>query len=345
MSELLVQLHSIGYTKYIGFVVKFPCATVDLHKLESVYDEMKQDLISWSSKCDKFRTKCAHLNYFTSEQLLYLQKELATLDLDCDTCECSVKLLTLLQSVNPKVNREVVLCSLKNAKESTQLHDQTLPKQGLSIIPQRTLLSEQRLQSLTPYQMELCKELQRDSGFKMGLLIRGLGEISCDTTDSPVNILRKWCKDVERNNNSDDTSPYIKLTTFQKKLVDMLEAEGISRAAIFNGLLEKNIREDPKDDLHLWCTANEFEHTDDEDNDTEDDVDTTDTPTFAPCVDENHPLVIQLLEDDAGYTLETAIRSVLACGESATFDSVQSAACLIAEGMEVDVQQLPTKTW
>ena len=350
MSELLVQLHSIGYTKYIGFVVKFRCATVELSKLESVYEEMKHDFTFWSSKCDNFRNKCSQLNYFTSEQLLYLQKELAAVNLGDDTCQCSVKLLTLLQSVNPNVDSKVVLQSLRNAKESTQIHDHQLQQQGLSIIHKKSLLSEQRLQNLTPYQMEVCKELKKDSGFKMRLLIRGLGEISAETTDSPINILRKWCKHVEKDKSGDDPSPNVQLTAFQKKLVSELEQENISKATIINGLLAKKIKDDPKDILRYWCIANEYEHDGDEEYDTDEDTDsdTVDsaTPSLAPNIDENHPLVIQLLEDDAGYTLETAIKSVLACGEKATFESVQRAAYLISEGMEAEAQPLPTKeTW
>lgn len=350
MSELLVQLHSIGYTKYIGFVVKFRCATVELSKLESVYEEMKHDFTFWSSKCDKIRNKCSQLNYFTSEQLLYLQKELAAVSLDSDTCQCSVKLLTLLQSVNPKVDSKVVLQSLRNAKETVQIHDHELHHQRLSIIHKKSLLSEQRLQNLTPYQIELCKELKKDSGFKMRLLIRGLGEISAETTDSPISILRKWCKHVDKNDSGDDPSPNVQLTTFQKKLVNELEQEQISKATIINGLLAKKIKEDPKDILRFWCTENEYEHDGNEECDTDEDLDSDSadlaTPSHAPNVDANHPLVIQLLEDDTGYTLETAIKSVLACGENATFESVQEAAYLISEGMEADAQPLPTKeTW
>ena len=349
MSELLVQLHSIGYTKYIGFVVKFRCATVELLKLESVYEEMKHDFIFWSNKCDKFRNKCSQLNYFTSEQLLHLQKELGAVNLDDDTCQCSVKLLMLLQSVNPKVDSKVVLQSLKNAKESTQIHDHTLHQQGLSIVHKKSLLSEQRLQNLTPYQMELCKELKKDSGFKIGLLIRGLGEISAETTDSPINILRKWCRHLKKDKSSDDPSPNVQLTAFQKKLVNELEQEQISKTTIINGLLAKNIKEDPKDILRLWCTANEYEHDGDEEYDTDEEMDSdvvdSATPSLTPNVDENHPLVIQLI-DDVGYNLETAIKSVLACGENATFESVQRAACLISEGMEANDQPVPTKkTW
>ena len=346
ISELLVQLHSIGYTKYIGFVVKFRCSTVELQKLESVYEEMKQDFTFWSSKCDKFRNKCSQLNYFTSEQLLYLQKELAAINLDLDTLQCSVKLLTLLQSLNPNVDSKIVLCSMKNAKESMQL--QQLPNSNPSIFPQKSLLSQQRLQNLTQYQRKLCKELKEDAGFKMGLVIRGLGEVAAVTTDSPLNILRQWCISMDKEKCEDASSAIMQLNKFQKELVEALEKEQYPKAVIVNGLFTKNIKENPKDILYKWCIANESEVGEDDEDipQEESDVNDRETPSLSTVIDDKHPLVIQLLKDDAGYTLETAIKSVSACGENATIESVQKAASLISDGIEVSVEPLTVrKTW
>lgn len=342
MSELLVQLHSIGYTKYIGFVVKFRCATVDLQKLESVYEDMKHDLTIWRNKCDRIRTKYPQLNYFTSEQLLYLQKELAALNLVSDNCECPIKLLTLLQSVNLKVNSEFVLYSMKNAKDSIQ--DLVSPLQlESSIQPQKSLLFEQRLHNLTPYQLELCKELKKSSGFTMGLLIKGLSEISVVTDDSPINSLREWCSVNAVSDDSGSTSS-AELSNFQQNLVAQLEAENISKVLIINGLITNKIKDDPKDLLYKWCITNESEQSDDEDDFMDEDTDAVvESTSLSSVVDDKHPLVLQLIEE---YNLETAIKAVRACEENATIESVRKAASLISDGMEVEVQSSSTsKTW
>lgn len=106
IAEVLIQLQQHGHSQYVGWVLKFPCNLPDtVDKLTKILKKMTKDLEDWQKKVDKAREKFYCLNYYTTQQLLMLRKELHHIR---NSDDINADALCLLQSISINVTADLI---------------------------------------------------------------------------------------------------------------------------------------------------------------------------------------------------------------------------------------------
>ena len=334
IAEILVDLHRSGHTKYIGFKLSFPCISASLMKLESLRNSMNADYSHWKKKVERSRWKNYSLNHFTTKQLLFLREELAQLKAS-EQHTPSLELLTLLQSVLCKVNKQKIRRSLENVKRPQ------FEVKRRAVEPSLAMASLRNTQ-LTAYEQELCKELKAE-GYQEQLVTQGISELNMDTKTSPMDKLVEWCK-VNKDHGQDFEQHDGSLTSYQKKLCNAVleELKTVPINDIHAGLHILRIRDNPIVVLRQWCMNNEYEHK----KTSEPELDQTVTDERYSEFEEDetpieeHPNVITLVKVDK-YDRLTAIKAVKQCGRNASIDIARQAALAVSIGTYQD----PRRSW
>ena len=119
IAEALVSLQKLGNTAYIRRSIRFNCFNIEVKQLKEELQKMEEDLREWQQDIGHNRRKYYHLNYYTSEQLLLLRKELGKLNED-STAELNVQVLYLLQSVCSCPTKVRILGALQKVEKTKQ---------------------------------------------------------------------------------------------------------------------------------------------------------------------------------------------------------------------------------
>ena len=136
IANLYLDLQRAGEITYSSEYLRFRCALYDKEQLEAkvVHPEFHEDsareivsdlqeyirqldarLIDWNKSVDDTREKYYELNYFTTLQLLDLQKEFDRLSPPTDTASpVKPSILMLLKSISPGISSSVVSDSLNH---------------------------------------------------------------------------------------------------------------------------------------------------------------------------------------------------------------------------------------
>ena len=97
--------------KYTGWVLQVPCATSRtlIGELQKLAKQMEEELREWKEVVKNRREEFYELNYYTTQQLLKLRKELGGLKgVDQATATVHRNILALLHSISPAVNSSIV---------------------------------------------------------------------------------------------------------------------------------------------------------------------------------------------------------------------------------------------
>ena len=116
----LQQLQLAGHTKYISWSLIFPCSTVSTDMLANQATSMEKKLNDTLSLIDKQRHKFHALNYFTTQQLLRIRRELGNLK-QKKAAEVTPQLLSLLTSFSLEITADDIkdiICTLFNEQEA-----------------------------------------------------------------------------------------------------------------------------------------------------------------------------------------------------------------------------------
>ena len=118
IAQLLFSLQRAGNVKYLYFTVKFDFAKITVDELEKLVKIMTNDYELWQRLLGNYRKNYQYLNYFTSEQILFLRHELAKLSLDSEltiNSPLDSELIALLQLVTPLPTTQAVQHAVKHA--------------------------------------------------------------------------------------------------------------------------------------------------------------------------------------------------------------------------------------
>ena len=119
LATAYVDLCEAGNSRYIGWNEEIRCCfdknsdkfNALVHKVEEMCRTMESHLIEWKKKLHHERWIYPNLNFFTVQQILYLQHALAGICKNPLQSQVPAQVYTLLESIYPSVSREV----LKNA--------------------------------------------------------------------------------------------------------------------------------------------------------------------------------------------------------------------------------------
>ena len=107
----------------MGWVLKFPCkldGVVD--HLTKIFQEMEKDLEDWKKTVAEKREEYYSLNYYTTQQLLHLRKELGSFKNHDHKLPMKQEVIALLQCLSQEITQEMVevqLCGVDEEMEVT----------------------------------------------------------------------------------------------------------------------------------------------------------------------------------------------------------------------------------
>ena len=173
------------------------CSEYKKAEFDSTIASMEKDLAEWQKNVEKymFRKQCPHLNYYTSQQLLDLRKELGKLKRNPES-PASYLLKQLLLSVTPNPSQSKIASALSNAVMSNSTSSVRMQVQqknnfnGKSAAPSTTF----DLITLSKKRKEIIKALRDDCDFKVSVILAAFSELEEDADEEDVH---EWCMEHE----------------------------------------------------------------------------------------------------------------------------------------------------
>ena len=169
---------------------------IKVTELEELIERMTNDYEVWLKQLGGHRKIYQHLNYFTSEQLLYLRHELARISRDSEPTgksDLNPKLTALLQSVTLLPTTEVVQRALKHA---SQLTTQDPVAQKTEKVQESAKLATAELNlcstEISEQQQEILDMLLEEA-FSKTLILRAIHTTESEDCD----VIRAWCMENE----------------------------------------------------------------------------------------------------------------------------------------------------
>ena len=188
------------------------CSEDHVSELQDQAQLMEQEHHKWEQHVNEAREQFYAMNYYTTTQLLYLQKELGTLKCSDFTSSLNHQALLLLQSISYEMTANVALeiishclkgnkeaCSVTNndtsstlcsviAKDATQLKNENSES---NMVSTKVSMRSSRIAVLTTAQRELYDNLSESLHYNPDLVLKGLEE--CEVQD--VFELSNWCNE------------------------------------------------------------------------------------------------------------------------------------------------------
>ena len=120
IGEVLLKLQQHGHDEYVCWMQRFGCRAEDLvGGLSEIAKELEDDLEKWKKKIADGRQKFYHLNYFTTQQLLSLRRELGSFKEGNPDKPVKPETLALLQSISCEITQRNVIKDLQKALADT----------------------------------------------------------------------------------------------------------------------------------------------------------------------------------------------------------------------------------
>ena len=236
LATAYINLSESGFVHRVHWKQEFHCSK-DQREGESISKElaiastaMENCYLNWKKKVSDTRKEFQELNFFTTQQMMLLRREIAIACRRSDLHVDNLQILTLLESVRPNVDTELLKAAIQRAFTDTGLLDQIKRMEDLPSF------------SLTPHQEKF------------------------DTSTS----LFENNNYVDRSPSTGVTSPQVQSTSIKKekpkdvskiqRFLNAAEDEGYSEQIALSALASLGVDAE-EDDLLLWC----LEESDDAD--------------------------------------------------------------------------------
>jgi len=129
LATAYINLSESGFVYRLHWNKQFHCSK-DQFEGESIADELAAESTSmencysnWKKKVSDARKEYRELNFFTTQQLMLLRKEIATVCHSEDLLVSNLQVLTLLESVRPSLDTEQLKSAIERAFRDTELLD------------------------------------------------------------------------------------------------------------------------------------------------------------------------------------------------------------------------------
>ena len=235
LANVYIHLCESGYVHRLNWSQDFVCAKDKVEgqqsvasELAAVSSEMEDCLEIWKRKIDETRSEFPELNHFTTQQLMTLRIEIATV---CHKEDClieNVQVLALLESVLADVDPKSLKSAIMKAFESTTLLEEAARTDPLQTQTDRavSLKDHETMLSLTDNNSNFypVKQLNHEATASIHI-----------TTTTPTKC----------------TAPKSR----REELLSFVESNGFSEKVALAGIFSCGESVD-EDDLLFWCMNN-----------------------------------------------------------------------------------------
>ncbi len=201
VAELVVKLQESGFIDYTHYSLTFGCSQYKRKEIENHISTLESTLVDWRKSVQNHRKKYPQLNYYTSQQLLDLQKEFGKLKKNPkEKPSCKLMLLLLSVTSNPhpdKISRAIEFIS----SNSSEVPKRVAPK-SVSVI---TGVSKKKfcLDDLGEREREIYNTLTSVDDYSSFLVLQAF-ETCQKNADIDEEDLRLWCMDNESKITKED---------------------------------------------------------------------------------------------------------------------------------------------
>lgn len=115
IAEVLLALHQVGNTKYVGWYATVPCSLELIPELRKLYSSMQKKLDDWKQVVQHARLQHYELNYFTTPQLLSLRQALGCFR--TFSSPINFQILALLRSISLQVSMQSIRDAVQRQAE------------------------------------------------------------------------------------------------------------------------------------------------------------------------------------------------------------------------------------
>ena len=131
LATAYINLSESGFVHRLQWNKRFDCCNDQLEG-ESVAEElaaestsMENCFLNWKNKVSVARKEYRELNFYTTQQLMLLRKEMAAVCHSNDLLVSNLQVLTLLEDVRPNLDTEQLKSAIQRAFKDTDLLDNT----------------------------------------------------------------------------------------------------------------------------------------------------------------------------------------------------------------------------
>ena len=126
IADVLIALQQHGNIHYLHWSLSFTCDSYDVvSDLSAQAHRMESHLEEWRNEVSEKRNEFYELNYFTTQQLLFLAEDLGRVQTFSGKADVNPKTMALLHSISPEVSQKHVKKHLLDTPSN--LEKQTLP--------------------------------------------------------------------------------------------------------------------------------------------------------------------------------------------------------------------------
>ena len=226
LATAFINLSESGFVHRLHWNKQFHCSK-DQFEGESIANELAAESTSmencysdWKKKVSDARKEYRELNFFTTQQLMLLRKEIASVCHSEDLLVSNLQVLTLLESVRPNLDTQQLKSAIKRAFRETELLDKA---KGAADLPSFT---------------------QAPSEVQFGTSKSPFGNNNYMTSSSTVASKSPIKK----------PKPKPKVTSKIQKFLNAAADDGYSEQVALAALASLGTDAD-EDDLLLWCLA------------------------------------------------------------------------------------------
>ena len=178
------------------------CSEYKRAEFDSTITSMENNLVEWQKNVEKYRKQYPHLNYYTSQQLLDLRKELGKLKKDPKSF-ASHELKQLLLSVTPNPSQSKITFALSNAMKAMSKNTSSsgMKVKQTNVFSTKSVTPAFDLTALSEERKEILKALRDDYDFKVFVILAAFSELEEDADEDDV---REWCMEHEHEFKDED---------------------------------------------------------------------------------------------------------------------------------------------
>ncbi|RMX46188.1 hypothetical protein pdam_00007847 [Pocillopora damicornis] len=121
LATAYIDLFESGYIHRMNWSQKYHCSESIAKEVNKESSFMETCYKNWKKKVSYARKEYRELNFFTTQQLMTLRKEIATVCHSNDLAMSNIQVLSLLESVRPSLTSEQLKSAIERAFKATKL--------------------------------------------------------------------------------------------------------------------------------------------------------------------------------------------------------------------------------
>ncbi|KAJ7339383.1 hypothetical protein OS493_005778 [Desmophyllum pertusum] len=196
LATAYIYLSESGFVHHMHWYQEFHCSK-DQREGESIADElaakstfMEKCYLNWKKKVSDARKTYRELNFFTTQQLMLLRKEIAAVCQSNDLLVSNIQVLTLLESVRPSLDTEHLKSAIQRAFKDTDYEGaipSTADRQSTSQVQAVTV---KKPEPKDTSRIRSFLNVATDDGYSEQVALAALASLGVDADEDDLLL---WC--------------------------------------------------------------------------------------------------------------------------------------------------------